>query len=270
MSTIEAVGIKRFDPLLRDAPLPLTAVFHPMGFPVRITTNSRNVIEAAAESWDHWSPEFAAEPVEMHVLVEPEGDLAEPPRFRMQGHLIHMVSDAHNFAGADAQTLFVSICVSEKTAADHSWLRWFFMENMAYLMLSQRYLTPIHAACVARNSTGLLLCGVSNSGKSTLAFACARAGFTYIADDSSYMLIGSTDRIAIGRSHQFRFRDDAARHFPEIKGWTARARPNGKISIEVPTDAFPHIHTAKSHSIGHIVFLNRPPAGPARLEPMAR
>ncbi len=49
MGTIEAVGIKRFDPLLRDLELPLTATFHPVGFPLRLATNSRDVMEAAAE-----------------------------------------------------------------------------------------------------------------------------------------------------------------------------------------------------------------------------
>ena len=93
MVTIEAVGIRRLDPLLRDLVMPFTATFHPAGFPLRLATNSRDVMEAAAESWDQWSPEFATDPVEMRVLVEPEGDLAGAPRFRMQGHLIHAVSD---------------------------------------------------------------------------------------------------------------------------------------------------------------------------------
>ena len=268
MGTIEVLGLKRFDPLLRDLELPFTGTFHPMGFPLRLATNSRDVMEAAAESWDQWQPEFAVDPVEMRVLVDAEGELASVPRFRMQGHLIHMVGDSYNFAAADSEALFASICVSEKTAADHSWLRWFFMENTAYLLLCQRYLTAIHAACVARNDTGIMLCGGSNAGKSTLAFACARAGFTYVADDCTYLLIGSTDRIALGRPHQIRFRDDAVRHFPEIEGWSKRARPNGKISIEVPTRAFPNIHTATRHPIGRIVFINRGSEGHARLEPM--
>jgi hypothetical protein len=92
MGTIEAVELRRADPLLRDMELPLTATFHPAGFPLRLATNSRDVMEAAAESWDHWSPEFATDPVEMRVLVEPEGGLAGRPHFRMPGYLIHAVS----------------------------------------------------------------------------------------------------------------------------------------------------------------------------------
>jgi hypothetical protein len=270
MSTIEAVGLPRFDPLLRDLALPLTNTFHPAGFPLDLATNSRDVMEAAAESWDQWSPEFATGPVQMRVLVEPEGELAGQPRFRMQGHLIHAVSDPHNFAVADTQALFASICVSAKTAADHTWLRWFYTESMGYMLLTQRYLTGVHAACIARNGTGFMLCGESNAGKSTLAFACARAGFTYLADDCTWLLTGSRDRVALGRPHQIRFREDVARHFPELESWTARARPNGKIGIEVPTRALPGIVTAKRCHIGRIVFLHRDSAVSPHVEAVPR
>jgi hypothetical protein len=262
--------MQRPDPLLRDVPLPLEAVFHPAGFPLRLATNSRDVIDAAAESWNMWQPEFAVEPIVMRVMVEREGDLAPAPRFRMQGHLVQAVSDAHNFAAVDTRAPFASIHVSQKTAADHTWLRWFFIESIAYLLLSQRYLTAVHAACIARNGTGIILCGMSNSGKSTLAFACARAGFTYLADDCTWLLNGSKVRIALGRPHMIRFREDAANHFPELEGWIARARPNGKISIEVPTSAFPHIATAARSPIGRIVFLARDSGRPAALEPVPR
>jgi hypothetical protein len=262
--------MQRFDPLLRDLPLSLEAVYYPVGFPVRVATNSHDVIEAAAESWSMWQPEFAVEPVVMRVVVESEGELAPAPRYRMQGHLIHIVSDPRNFAVADTRALFASIHVSQKTAADHTWLRWFYTESLPYLLLAQRYLAAVHAACIARNGVGIMLCGVSASGKSTLAFACARAGFTYIADDCTWLLNGSTDRIALGRPHMIRFRHDAARHFPELEGWVARARPNGKVAIEIPTSEFPHIMTARKAPIGRIVFLARDSRGPAALESVAR
>jgi len=270
MRMSETVGVNRFDPLLRDLSMAHTAVFYPVGFPLQLATNSKDVLEAAAESWDAWEPRFETDPVLLRVLVEPGGPLASQPRFRMQRHLIHAVSDAENFATADARSLFASICVSERTAADHSWLRWFFLESMGYLLLSQRYLTAIHAACIARQGSGILLSGVSGAGKSTLAFACARAGFDYVADDCTWLLNKAADRVAIGRPQQIRFRDDAAQHFPELEGWVARARPNGKISIEVPTREFPYITTATQCPIGHIVFLRRDAEGPARLECVSR
>ena len=260
---------KRFDPLLRDIELPCQAMFYPAGFPLHLSTNSHHVLEAANESWRYWEREFDVEPITFRVVIGPEGDLAGEPVFRMQEHLLHVVSDAHNFGAADTRALFAALHLSEKTAADHGWLRWFYLEAMAYFLLSQRYVAAVHAACVARDGAGLMLCGKSSSGKSTLAFACARAGWTYVADDCIWLLPESTDRIAIGKPHQVRFRHDAPLLFPELAGYVARTRPNGKLSIEVPTSLFPGMATAKRAPIAGLVFLDRENAGAPHAEPMA-
>ena len=122
--------------------------------------------------------------------------LRAEPTFRKQGHLLSFVSDAHNFAAGDRLTLSASFHLSDATAADHAWLRWFYLESMAYMLLTQRYVVSLHAACVASRGAGILLCGKSGAGKSTLSFACARAGFTYVSDDCTWLLAGSEDRIA--------------------------------------------------------------------------
>jgi hypothetical protein len=269
MGNLVTVTGKRFDPLLRDLELEYKGTYYPVGFPLHIATNSQHVLEAAAESWSHWRQEFDVEPITFRVVIERDGELAGKPTFRMQGHLLEVVSDANNFANADTRSLFASFHLSEKTAADHPWMRWFYTESMAYFLLTQRYVVGIHAGCVARRGKGLLLCGCSGSGKSTLSFACARAGWTYVADDCTWLLADSTDRVAIGKPHQVRFRDDAPEHFPELAGYVARTRPNGKLSIEAPTSWFPGIETAARCATGGLVFLDRESGGAPRLEPMA-
>ena len=264
----EAVQTKRIDPLLCDLDLALSGTFHPAGFPLHIATNSPHVMEAAAESWALVRREFDTPPLEFRVVVEPEGELAAEPVFRKQLHLLSLVSDAHNFATGDSRTLSASFHLAEATAADRDWMRWFYLEAMAYMLLTQRYVVSVHAACVAHDGAGILICGKSGSGKSTLSFACARAGFTYVSDDSTWFLTGSEDRVAIGKPHQLRFRHDVARHFPELAGYIASAHPNGKLSIEVPTSIFPAVRTATRCPIRCLVFLDRESGGPARFEPM--
>jgi hypothetical protein len=259
---------KRIDPLLCDFDLALSGTFYPAGFPLHIATNSRDVLHAAAESWAPFTREFDTPPMEFRVVVESAGALAAEPRFRKQGHLLSFVSDADNFAAGDSLTLSASFHLSEKTAADHIWLRWFFLESMAYMLLTQRYVVSLHAACVARDGAGILICGKSASGKSTLSFACARAGFTYVSDDCTWLLAASEDRVAIGKPYQVRFRADAARHFPELAGYLASARPNGKLSIEVPMSLFPSVRTAGRCRVRCLVFLDRESGGPARVERM--
>jgi hypothetical protein len=214
------------------------------------------VLAAAEESWAECSPEFDREPLEMRVVVEAKGALSPQPTFRRQRHLFSVVGDADNFAVADLERLFTCIFVSEQTAADHTWLRWFYVESMAYTLLAQRHVVPAHAACIARNGHGILLCGVSGAGKSTLAYACARAGWTFLSDDCTWLLPGQC-REAIGRPQQARFRPDTTRLFPELARFAERARPNGKISLEVPLSEFPRIRTARRSPIHALAFLNR-------------
>jgi hypothetical protein len=200
------------------------------------------------------------------VVVEPVGDLAREPRFRKQLHLLSFVSDANNFATGDSLTLSATFHLSAATAANHVWLRWFYLESMAYMLLTQRYVVSLHAACVARDGAGILICGKSGCGKSTLSFACARAGFTYVSDDCTWLLLDSEDRLAVGKPHQFRFRHDVARHFPELAGHVATAHPNGKRSIEVPASLFPAVRTLRRCSIHSLVFLDRESDGPVQME----
>src|ERR1039457_4994076 len=162
--------------------------------------------------------------------------------------------------------MFACCFISERTAGDHAWFRYYFLETMVYMLLAQRYIVPVHAACVAHDGSGVLLCGWSGAGKSTLAFACARAGWTFIGDDSTWLLPGMEDRAAVGRPHLARFREDAPQLFPELEGSVARARPNGKLTIEVPLSAFPHIRTASRCQVGCVVLLNRQGGGGAEAE----
>lgn len=247
----------------RAADLPLAATYYPLGFPVKLVTNSPDVLESAAESWGMWSREFASTPIELRVTVEQEGDLALDPQFRARGHLFSIVADRHNYAVMDLDRLSAYAFVSRRTAADHAWFRWYFLDAMGLYLLAQRHVAAVHAACVARDSRGILLAGPSTAGKSTLAWACARAGWTYVSDDATWLLADDPRGEVLGRPHTIRFRHDAPRHFPDLAGYLSRVRPNGKLSIEVPTSAFPSIRTAARCRPAAVAFLDRR----ARLSP---
>lgn len=49
--------------------------------------------------------------------------------------------------------------------------------------LGDQGVLPVHGACVARDGAGVLIGGVGGSGKTTTALACARRGWSYLADD---------------------------------------------------------------------------------------
>jgi hypothetical protein len=256
------------DPLLQAASLPYAAEFFPSGFHLIVRTNSHDVLAAAAECWSGYVREFQCEPVELHVITRPQGALSPEPAYRWQHHLLSIIGDVDNFAVADLERLFSFAIVSARTAADHAWLRWFFVETIVYALLAQRHAVPVHGACVARNGSGILLCGVSGAGKSTLSFACALQGWTFISDDCTWLLPDSENCEAVGRPREARFRPDAPLLFPELEGLAERARPNGKIGLAVRLSEFPRIPTASRCAIGGVAFLERTHGGTARIARM--
>ena len=258
--------VTRTDPLLSDLDLPLSAIYYPAGFPLELRTNSQDVVESGKESWGAWAQAFERTALRISVIVQPEGSLAPPPSFRRHGHLYCIVSDADNFAVADLRSLEGCVFVSERTATDHAWLRWYFVEALGYLLLAQRYAMPVHAGCVAQGGSGVLLCGASGAGKSTLSFACAWAGWTFVSDDCTWLLPDRQEPVGVGRPHQARFRSDAPRWFPELERFAERVRPNGKLSLEVPLKAFSEIRTASQVPIEALVLLDRVPGAQARVE----
>lgn len=260
---------KRFDPLQCDRDLPLRAAFYPAGFPLLLETNAAEVMDCARESWEAWTCDFDVRPLQISVLVQPGRNVAATPTFRKHGHLLSFVSDSHNFASADTVTGEAAIYVTEATVVDHTLFRWLFLDALAYMMLTNLHVVSLHAACVVRDSEGLLLCGKSGAGKSTLAVAAARAGLTFLSDDCTWIRTGGDELTAIGKPHQVRLRGDADRHFPELAGFPARALPNGKLSMEAPVSMFPGVRTAHHAPITKLVFLQREDA-PAGTSPVNR
>jgi hypothetical protein len=192
------------------------------------------------------------------------------PVFRAQQHLLSITLDAANFAVCDLRCGFGFACLSAGTVTDRDYLRWFFLEAMAYSIVTTFHFTPVHAGCVALDGRGLLLCGESGAGKSTLTYACARAGFTYVSDDVASLVRGGQACTVVGKPFQFRFRDTAPFLFPELRVFVPKLALNGKPSIEVRTDELAAIRTAVNCDVECLVFLSRGEvrSGAAHLSPV--
>jgi hypothetical protein len=250
-----------FDPLLRDFDLSICRTYHPYGFQLDLASNSSDVHHAAAEIWSMYRAEYSDPPISLRIAVQPGDELSPMPVFRSQGHLHTIVANQQNYACLDLDAGFGYAWITRATAADHAWFRWFYLESMAGCCLAQRHYVPMHAACISRRGAGILLWGPSGMGKSTLSFASARAGWTFVADDCTMLAQNQLGREVTGRPHLARFREDATRLFPEIDGYTMRARPTGKLSIEVPMDRLQGICTAPRCEVENLVFLDRGKSG---------
>jgi hypothetical protein len=177
---------------------------------------------------------------------------------RGQNHLVSFVHGPDNFAVCDLARSFTFACLTRDVARDHAYIRYHFLEPAGYLMVDAAHLSPVHASCVALNGRAVLLCGDAGAGKTSLAYACARKGWTYLADDATHIVRGSSDRAVVGRPFRIRFRESARRLFPELNAFTPERRPSGKLDIEVETSAL-GMSIALESTATHIVFLNRLP-----------
>lgn len=267
MPGANAIEIRVNDPLLYQAPLPYSRRYYPYGFPVDVVTDAREVLDAATDSFGVYEPRYDRPPIRVHVMVsEGSPELPPAPVLRGQRNMLMWVSDQENFAACDRLQRFGYSCVTRATLADRVFFRWHFLDALIYVLLEVNYVTSLHAGCVAWDGAGVLLYGQSGMGKSTLSYACAKRGWTYISDDSS-SVVWDGARTVIGEPHRFRFRAEAAELFPELRGRTVGYQLDRKPTIEVYTADLP-ISTAAECRVQHIAFLDRRPglrAGVARV-----
>ena len=68
-------------------------------------------------------------------------------------------ADAHNFASCDLERSIAACWLTSSVAQRRAFLRYHYLEAIVHTLLSYRYLTPIHASCVAASGQGVLLSG---------------------------------------------------------------------------------------------------------------
>jgi hypothetical protein len=260
------------DPLKAAVPLPFHYVLFPYGFPVHVKSNDPAVIRAAELSWGGCTQRFHKNPIEIRILISDLRNRRRPstPYFRAQSNLLTIVADRQNFACCDLSAGFGFACLTKAAAIHSDYLRYHFLEAMAYLLLDTQYLVAIHAACLQFSGHGFLFVGESGAGKSSLAYACARRGWTYISDDASSLVRRHKGRTVLGNPRAFRFRPSVSSLFSEFAG-PVKLR-NGKPTIEVRTEHLPSIHTASECEVDYVVFLNRSktPLSFASVSPVSR
>lgn len=256
------------DALMLRAPLPHCAEFHPLGFPLRLSTNSLAVLDAAAESWNGYIRAFDRPPLEMRVLVHLDGPVpAQEPVYRAQRNLFTIIGDSANFGICDLETGYCFCCITPAVARA-PYFRNHLLDTMAFFTLDYLYITILHAGCVALNGRGVLLAGNAGAGKTCLAYACVKRGWTLISDDFAALLRDPGNNSVIGRPHRIRFRPESFDLFPELKTYASSITPFGKHLFDLRTGAIPNVRTAPCCRAEKIVFLDRCDSGPAELLPL--
>jgi hypothetical protein len=255
--------------MLAAPELTRSATFYPFGFPAEIRTNSEMILEQFDLLWSMFEKRFDTKPIvtDVHVVATDSTECPPAPAYRYLPKTLTAIADADNYCVADLAQGRTRMVVSTAALRYPLYLRQFFLECAAGGHIATNHVTPVHAGCVVLDGRGVLLCGDSGAGKSSLSYACARAGWGYVADDASFLLNGGSKRMVIGDCHKVRFRPSAAELFPEIDGMEITPRAEGKPSIVVPTATMVHVTRRESAHVDYVVFLNRHAAGPQQLLP---
>jgi hypothetical protein len=154
--------------------------------------------------------------------------------------------------------------IARSALEDPAWFGYFWLRSLILTSLDRVFFEPLHAAGVARDNRGVLLCGDSGAGKTTLAYACAKAGWTLLSEDGVRLAETRDDtQTLVGGRWAFHLREPARELFPELRGLDAKATFNQKLAIVVDPcqGGFSVTRTAEAHSA---VFLKRRP-GAARI-----
>jgi hypothetical protein len=194
------------DPLRSNVAFPHSIVVYPLGFPLQLESNSELIIRAAQESWAQFPQAFDEPPVRLSLGVSGYSGECPPPVFLSREHLLSIVSDSQNSVICDLAQGFGFGWVTEGVSATRPFLRYHFLDAAVLTMVGELYLTPVHGGLIERDGHGILLCGQSFAGKSTLTYACARSGWTLISDDGTFLVRRRGDRYGIGNPYSIRFR----------------------------------------------------------------
>jgi hypothetical protein len=276
--SVQATMISEQPPALEDRfqddapPLTMEETFFPLGFPLLVRTNSSEVLRQCARKWGMFARRTHDQPMEADIHVIETDSLECPPatKCHFMGNVLVMVADSHNVCTVDFPWGKTRMVITTAALHHPHYFNQTFLEATPACQLSTRFVTAIHAACVVLDGRGVLLCGDSGAGKTSLSYACARAGWQFVADDTSFLLHSETTRRVIGNYHQVRFRPSAAELFPEIAGAEITPRMFGKPSVELPTAPMQHMRTAEGAHVDFVVFLNRQHPGVAELVPYSK
>ena len=265
------------DLLGHTAPLGHTLELPLLGVPVRYRSNSPAVIAATARALRIWQelPRALVEagpPLQVDLVVHPVGPGDPAPSqmerflFRAHGDTLVAAMGGNLLTAQLAQGSALGF-ITPELAANEPLLRHSVIECLGLLLVNYRDRTPIHAAGVVRNGRAVLLLGASKAGKSTLCYACVRAGFGLLSEDTVCVSLAHGLRVW-GHPGPIQLLPDAPRLFPELASLEPQLRPNGKYKLSVDIGALGAERLATHAERAIVCLIARAPGQASQLEPL--
>lgn len=246
-----------------------TVWFQPMGFKLRLVSNSPAIIEAAATSFGRFGPvRPPASPDFTFRLFQHELDdgLLKPPVFRMEGSLLYQAGGRDSTLAADLEQGLAFGYFSATTLAQPAFFRWHFLELACFMMLEARGLMGVHGSALVKNGRAVLLRARSGGGKTTLAYAGARHRYQALAEDVVWL--DRRQNCWWGLPWFFHLLPDAKKLFPELMDYVPTLQINGELKLEVNLEDIRPGSTTVSARPAAVVLVERRAGEKSRLEPL--
>jgi hypothetical protein len=229
------------DPTYRDVPLRHRTTIPVLGIPVHFLSNAPAVIALCEEAFGGWRtldgvPELVEGPevtvrLAVHPGAEGEAEHAEIFYRHIGNHRI-LIGSQGSVAFSDPMARTGVGYFTPQLVADRQQFRYAFLEALTLSILTRQDRQPFHAAAIVRDGAAVVISGPSGTGKSTLAYAAARAGMHVLGEDTVYLQSDPRFRVW-GLPGYLHVPLDAAGRFPELRGAVPTLLANGKMKLAV-------------------------------------
>ena len=236
----------------------------------RVSTNSKPILKAAAESFQSISDAHLAADLALRLWVDAQSQSCPPwpkPYVRGLEHLVYAGFSQDSSLIVDLRTRRVTGRFSVEFAADAQYWNRVVFPMLLSITAASLGIAELHCACVANDGDGLLLAGPARSGKSTLSMALAQSGLGFLADDRTFCSSRDRTLSAYGTLTDLKLRKDAIFWFPEAKVENIGDPNHSEFRIQPESLGLFRVRQCKPRLL---IFLQRHEAPRCRLVPLAK
>lgn len=197
-------------------------------------------------------PQFPLSDVEISQ-VKAVKELMEPA---LSSGWLQMTENEFRMVAADVGTFYAangkSIRFSPDTSATNESIELYMNGSVFGAILHQRGILPIHGSSFVYRGSGVMLCGHSGSGKSSLTSAmCLNGQATFLTDDVTPILFYDGKPAVLPKSDRVKLWDDSLDQLSKKRDELKRIRPqDNKYYLTIEKSA------SEPHPLHHVVIIS--------------